>query len=158
MPVPDDQLDFAVVAQLAGLALTERALDGLRRRGHPTLRVSHGYVFQHLVEGSVTIGELAARLGVTQQAASKVTAELEDDGYVRRAADADDRRVRRVELTERGRDAVRDAREVRAELVDQLAAALGAEQVEDARHTLLAALDVLGATDAVRNRRVRPVP
>ncbi|MEJ3656413.1 MarR family transcriptional regulator [Actinomycetes bacterium KLBMP 9759] len=156
MPVTDEQLDFAVVAQLAGLALTDRALEKVRARGHAALRVSHGFVFQHLVDGPITIGELALNLGVTQQAASKVTTELDAAGYVRRTADATDGRVRRVELTERGRAAVRDTREVRAELVAELADALGADRVESARRTLLAALDVVGGTAAVRLRRVRP--
>jgi DNA-binding MarR family transcriptional regulator len=156
VPVPDDLLDFAVAAQLAGLALTERALERLHDRGHPQLRVSHGYLFQHLVEGPVTIGELAERLGVTQQAVSKTVAELTTAGYVQREPDAADGRVRRVALTERGLAAVRDAREVRAELVGELTEKIGAARVESARRTLLAALDLAGGTAAVRNRRVRP--
>jgi DNA-binding MarR family transcriptional regulator len=156
--VSDDQLDFAVVAQLAGLALTDRALDLLHARGHTALRVSHGYVFQHLVEGPVTVGELAARLGVSQQAVSKTTAELAAAGYVQRIPDATDGRVRRIGLTDRGHAAVRDAREVRAELVARLTDRLGADRVESARRTLLAALDLAGGTAAVRRRRVRPTP
>ncbi|HLU53877.1 MAG TPA: MarR family transcriptional regulator [Pseudonocardia sp.] len=158
MPVPDDQLDFAVVAQLAGLALTERTLDRLHARGHTALRVAHGYLFQHLVEGPVSIGALAERLGVSQQAVSKTAAELNAAGYVRYRTDAGDRRVRRVELTERGHAAVRDAREIRAELVGELAERLGADRVESARRTLLAALELAGGAAAVRRRRVRPLP
>ncbi|MEZ4239345.1 MAG: MarR family transcriptional regulator [Myxococcota bacterium] len=70
-------------------------------------------MFQHLVERSPTIGELAERLGVTQQAASKAVAELEGLGYVARAADPADSRVRRVSLTARGWDAVERARGAR---------------------------------------------
>jgi DNA-binding MarR family transcriptional regulator len=156
MPVPDDLLDFAVVAQLAGLALTERTLERLHARGHTPLRASHGYLFQHLIDGPVTVGELAQRLGVTQQAVSKTAAELSAAGYVRRTPDATDGRVRRVALTERGHAAVRDTREVRAELVDELAEKLGADRVESARRTLLAAIDIAGGAAAVRHRRVRP--
>lgn len=158
MSVPDDLLDFAVVAQLAGLALTDHTLERLHARGHTPLRVSHGYLFQHLINGPVPISELAQRLGVTQQAVSKTVAELSIAGYVQRMPDAMDGRVRRVELTERGRAAVRDAREVRAELVGELAEKLGADRVESARRTLLEALDLAGGTDAVRHRTVRPAP
>jgi DNA-binding MarR family transcriptional regulator len=118
--------------------------------------VSHGYLFQHLVEGPVTIGELAERLGITQQAVSKTVAELTAAGYVHREPDAADGRVRRVALTGRGHAAVHDAREVRTELVDELTEKIGADRVESARRTLLAALDLAGGTAAVRNRRVRP--
>jgi DNA-binding MarR family transcriptional regulator len=156
MPVPDDLLDFAVAAQLTGLALTDRAMDRLHERGHPQLRVSHGYLFQLLIEGPTTIGELAAQLGVTQQAVSKTVADLAAAGYVQRTPDPTDGRIRRVALTERGHAAVRDTRAVRAELVDELTKELGAERVESARRTLLAALDIAGGTAAVRNRRVRP--
>ncbi len=158
MPVPDELLDFAVAAQLTGLTLTERALERLHARGHTPLRVSHGYLFQHLVGGPVTIGELAEQLGVTQQAVSKTVSELTATGYVQRVPDPTDGRVRRVAFTERGHAAVRDAREVRAELVGELNEKLGADRVESARRTLLAALDIVGGTAAVRNRRVRPAP
>ena len=50
------------------------------------LRFADGFVFQHLVAGPVTIGALAERLDVTQQAASKSVADLERRGYVERAA------------------------------------------------------------------------
>ncbi|QYN35940.1 MarR family transcriptional regulator [Pseudonocardia sp. DSM 110487] len=156
MPVPDDLLDFAVVAQLAGLALTDRTLERLHERGHTRLRVSHGYLFQHLIDGPITVGELAQRLGVTQQAVSKTAAELSAAGYLQRMPDATDGRVRRVALTERGRAAVRDTREIRAELVGELAEKLGADRVESARRTLLTAIDIAGGAAAVRNRRVRP--
>jgi DNA-binding MarR family transcriptional regulator len=156
MPVPDDLLDFVVVAQLAGLALTDRTLERLHARGHTPLRVSHGYLFQHLIDGPVTVGELAQRLGVTQQAVSKTAAELSAAGYVQRIPDAADGRVRRIALTERGHAAVSDAREVRSELVGELAEKLGADRVESARRTLLAALDIAGGAAAVRHRRVRP--
>jgi DNA-binding MarR family transcriptional regulator len=157
VPVPDDLLDFAVVAQLAGLALTDRTLERLHQRGHTPLRVSHGYLFQHLIDGPVGVSELAERLGVTQQAVSKTAAELSAAGYVERMPDATDGRVRRIALTERGHAAVRDTREVRAELVGELADKLGADRVESARRTLLAALDIAGGAAAVRHRRVRPV-
>lgn len=152
----DELLDLVVVAQLAGAALTERARERLGGRGHPGLRTSHGYLFQHLVEGPITIGELAMRMDVTQQAASKAVAELADLGYVERIADPADGRVRRVGLTARGRSAVRDTRAIRAELVAELSASIGTDRVEEARRTLLAALDAVGGMPAVRSRRVLP--
>jgi DNA-binding MarR family transcriptional regulator len=69
-------------------------------------------VFQHLVPGPVPVSALAGALGVSQQAASKSVIELERMGYVRRQGTAD-RRVRVVELTDRGEAAVREARRLR---------------------------------------------
>jgi DNA-binding MarR family transcriptional regulator len=149
-------LDVVTALYLAGLALTSEALRRLGAAGHPDLRISHGFVVQHLVEGSVRIGDLAERMGVTQQAASKAVGELESLGYVERAADPADGRVRRVGLSTRGREAVATTRSVRAEIERELGEALGADRVEAARRAALDALEWVGGAHAVRARRVAP--
>lgn len=153
----DEHLDLVVVAQLTGTALTELARERLADRGHPDLRTSHGYLFQHLIDGPITIGELAERMAVTQQAASKATAELADLGYVERSADPADGRVRRVGLAPRGHAAVAATRAVRADMVAEIAERIGAGRVDAARRTLLDTLAAVGGMPAVRTRRVRPV-
>jgi DNA-binding MarR family transcriptional regulator len=150
------ELDAVTALYLSGLALTTEALRRLHAAGHPDLRISHGFVVQHLVGGPVRIGDLAARMGVTQQAASKAVAELEVLGYVARTADPADGRVRRVGLSDRGLDAVSTTRAVRADIDRELGEALGAERVEAARRTALDALEWAGGADAVRARRVAP--
>jgi DNA-binding MarR family transcriptional regulator len=130
-----------------------------RRDGAPDDAVGDGHegvVFQHLVPGPITIGELAARLGVTQQAASKSVADLERRGYVRRTPDPADARARRVALTERGTAAVEGARRHRAALTAELEARLGPRWVESARRLLIDVVRELGGEPAVRGRRVRP--
>jgi DNA-binding MarR family transcriptional regulator len=150
------ELDAVTALYLAGLALTTEAARRLHAAGHPALRISHGFVVQHLVEGPVRIGDLAARMGVTQQAASKAVAELEELGYLERGVDPTDGRVRRVGLSARGIDAVATTRAVRADIERELAAAVGADRVEAARRTALDALAWAGGADAVRARRVPP--
>src|SRR3954453_19254409 len=99
--------------------------DAIQRRlaadGHADLRFADGFVFQHLVEGPVTIRVLAERLGVSQQAASKAVADLERRGYVKRTAAPADGRPRPVTLTARGDDAIAGARRHRAALAAELA-------------------------------------
>jgi len=151
------ELDAVTALYLSGLALTTEALRRLHAAGHPDLRISHGFVVQHLVEGPVRIGDLATGMGVTQQAASKAVAELAALGYVDRVADAADGRVRRVGLSARGRAAVVTTRAVRADIALELAAALGADRVEAARRAAIDALEWAGGAEAVRRRRV-PVP
>ena len=82
--------------------------------GFADARFGHGFVFQHLVAGPLPIGDLARAMDVTQQRASKATAELEALGYVRREPDPADARVRRIALTERGWAAIEAARRARA--------------------------------------------
>ena len=106
--------DLPLAALFAGWALADEVQRRIAADGHDELRMADGVVFQHLVPGPRTIGSLAERLGVSQQAASKAVADLERRGYVRRAADPDDGRARIVALTERGEDAIAAGRRHRA--------------------------------------------
>ena len=116
MEIDPATLDVPVLVSLAAGSLQERARAWLAEDGLSGVRPSHGFVFQHLLEGSPTIGELAAALGVTQQAASKVVRELEGLGHVERRPDESDNRVRRVALTGTGRSVVDRSRGHRAAL------------------------------------------
>lgn len=151
-----EALDLPTLAWLAGSAANEFLLARIRASGHPNVRISHGYVFQYLLKGPRSIGELAELLGVTQQAASKSVLELEALGYVARRADAQDSRVRRVELSAQGRKAVERGRAARASLEAELNAQLGQRTMAKARRALIALLQQAGGTEAVRGRRVRP--
>ena len=92
---------------------------------------------------------------MTQQGASKHVVELERLGYVERVADVGDSRVRRVRMTDRGRDAVDVARKARRDLDDQVSRGIGAGEVASTRRALAQMLDVLGVGDQVRSRTVR---
>jgi DNA-binding MarR family transcriptional regulator len=148
-------IDLSLAASFAGWAMADEIQRRLAAEGYADLRFSDGFVFQHLVEGSTTIGALAERLGVSQQAASKSVADLERRGYVTRAPDPDDARARLVALTPRGEAAIAGARRHREALVDELAGRLGPRRTESARRLLLDIVADLGAEEAVRGRRVR---
>jgi len=120
------------------------------------VRFADGLVFQHLVGGPLTIGALAERLEVSQQAVSKSVADLERRGYVARRPDPDDARARRVALTDRGEAAIAGGRHHRAAIAAELSDRLGPRRVEGARRLLLDVLAEVGADTAVRGRRVRP--
>ena len=91
--------DLPLASMFAGWALADEVQRRIAADGLDDLRMADGVVFQHLVPGPQPIGELAARLGVSQQAASKSVADLERRGYVRREADPADGRARRAALT-----------------------------------------------------------
>lgn len=150
-------LDLPVLTSLAGSAVDERLLRDLRAAGHRSVRRSHGYVIQLLVEEEPTVTEIASRLGISQQAASKSVADLERLGYVERRADDRDRRARRVSMTTRGRELLSQTRELRQRLAQELLDVAGADDVAAARRTLHALLGVTGAREAVAARRV-PLP
>jgi DNA-binding MarR family transcriptional regulator len=150
-------LDLTTLAMLAGAAAAGQVQAVLESRGFAGLRISHGYVFQHLLGSPPTIGELAGKLEMTQQGASKVVAELTGLGYLDRVTEAGDARVRRVTLSLRGKAAVEAARQARRDIESQLMATCGAGRLRTARRVLLSALDDLGGLEAVRRRRV-PLP
>jgi DNA-binding MarR family transcriptional regulator len=148
-------VDLSLSSLFAGWAMADELQRRLAADGYADLRFADGFVFQHLVEGPVTIGALAERLEVTQQAASKSVADLERRGYVARTADPDDARARLVALTSRGQAAIEASRRGRAALVAELAERLGPRRVEAANRLLGDVVAELGASDAVRGRRVR---
>jgi DNA-binding MarR family transcriptional regulator len=157
MTIDPRELDTASLAFFAGDAANRLLLARIRAAGHPQVRIAHGYLIQHLVERSPTVGELAAALGVTQQAASKSTRELQDLGYLVRRPDLDDGRVTRLELSARGRDVVATARRIRSEFEDELRDAVDGAALVTAREVLASLLDITGGARPVRERAV-PAP
>ncbi len=102
--------------------------------------------------------DLPSELGVTKQAVSQVIDLLVNRGYLERELDPDDRRRVRLELTNRGKDAV--AAVLRGvEAVDrQLEEVVSPEQVSALRSALSALTDIKQtdiATGAVRARPAR---
>jgi DNA-binding MarR family transcriptional regulator len=151
--IPVD-LNVIVLTGLAGGSLERLQLARLAEAGFPGLRRSHGYVFQRLIDGSSTVGQLAKALGITQQGASKQVRELEDLGYVGRVPSPADARVRTIELTTRGRSAVETAREVQAALEAQVYEAVGPEKLAAAREALTAMLTMTGDAARIPSRSV----
>lgn len=153
--IEPESIDLATLAALAGDLSSEYLLQRVRERGHPFVRTAHGYLIQHLVTGTPTVTELASRMGVTQQAASKSVVELETLGLVQREGEAADQRVRRVTLTDAGREVVESGRAARAHLEAKLVEALGDEALATAKGALAALIDAVGGIDDLRGRRVR---
>ena len=149
-------VNLSLSSLFAGWAMADEIQRRLADDGLADLRFADGFVFQHLVEGPVTIGVLAERLDVTQQAASKSVADLERRGYVERRPDPQDARARLVALTTRGQAAIEGGRRHRAALVAELGERLGPRRVEAASRLLDDVVAELGADAAVRGRHVRP--
>jgi len=107
-----------------------RVLQKLHRRGHPLVRPSHSSVFSNLGLGAVRVTELAERAQVTQQAMGKILKELERIGYIVRDIDGSDRRAKKIRLTERGMQLVRDSMDIVAEVREHYAEQAGAAELD----------------------------
>jgi DNA-binding MarR family transcriptional regulator/catechol 2,3-dioxygenase-like lactoylglutathione lyase family enzyme len=100
--------------------------------------------------------DLPSELGVTKQAVSQVIDLLVNRGYLEREADRDDRRRVRLELTDRGKDAVA-AVLCGVEAVDrQLEDVVSPEQVSALRTVLGALTDIKQTDVATGAGRFRP--
>jgi DNA-binding MarR family transcriptional regulator len=148
------QLDLAYVAFFLGLRVNEMVIDRTLKEGFTGVRESHGYVIQHLVESERTITELAKRMDITQQAASKIVAELIDIGILE-AIPAKDRRAKRIRLSQEGWRCVRLGRRTRTRIDKLLVRAAGRKSYENAKSTLLTCLRALGGVERIRSRRIR---
>jgi DNA-binding MarR family transcriptional regulator len=124
--------------------------------GFGDLRPAHGYVFQHLVPGPVAISELARRLGMTAQGASKLVIELEGYGYVSRQTDPGDRRSHTASLTERGWAAIEAGRTARAAVTAQLREYLGSPAADALVASLQQLAEQTGGLRTLLARRLRP--
>ncbi|WP_437674031.1 MarR family winged helix-turn-helix transcriptional regulator [Sorangium sp. So ce131] len=147
--------DLVLLFTAIASASSEDVLRRMGKAGYGDLRPSHGYVFQHLIPGPVKVRELAARLGITAQGASKAVTELEELGYVRRRVAEDDQRNRLVELTERGWAAVEAGRAARAAVNRRLRTLLGEEQAGALLAALQRIADRAGGMELLSSRRLR---
>jgi len=128
--------DLGILLTLALDTFKRRLHDHLANAGYDDLGPSFGFVFRSLADEPLSLAGLATRLGITSQGALKIAAEMEQRGYIERQDDREDRRVRRLLLTARGRAALREARRFHATVERELVRAFGADHVAAARVVL----------------------
>jgi len=100
---------------------------------------SQGWVLNHLFRNDgMTQSDIADLLQVEKATLGRLLDRLEAKGWVRREADATDRRVKRVYLTEEVEPALRAMRSAAAEVRRQAVAGLSTEEQERFVDALLA--------------------
>jgi DNA-binding MarR family transcriptional regulator len=118
------------------MSLGHRIVDGINAAGFPQ-RASHSAVMAHIdTDGGTRLTTIAARANLTPQAVGELVDDLERVGYVVRLPDPDDRRAKRIVLTERGQACVAAALRTIATLEAELDALLGADAVAALAETL----------------------
>jgi DNA-binding MarR family transcriptional regulator len=126
-------------------AFSERALQKLRKLGHTRLSMVHTTLLPHLDVNGTQATVLAERVGITKQAAGRVIADLEREGYVQRLPDPTDQRASMIVFTDAGRQFLVDAYHVKKEIEREYTALLGAERMQQFRNILQ---DLLGDHDS----------
>lgn len=120
-------------------------VDGLHRRlverGWTDVRVTYGFVLLAARDGGLCGADVAALLGVSKQAASKLVEGMQAAGYVTRQPHAQDDRVKLIHLTDRGEALLVAVEEIYAELESEWAGLIGPDAVEALRADLTAVLE-----------------
>lgn len=96
-------------------------------------------LMRELLQGPVTVGSLAGRLGISTAGVTRMVDKLEAKGYVRRTRHTDDLRLVSAGLTPSGEEDWRDAHQDYVTRVGTLMSGLSADQLQ----TLLGLLQSL---------------
>ena len=120
-------------------ALQEWVEITMRRSMHNTIRFAKesglsmsqmGALFHLHRKGSCAVSDLGDHLDITNAAASQMLDRLVEQGLILRTEDPGDRRLKQIVLTERGKQLIHDSLHARQAWLDDLAAALTAEEKE----------------------------
>ena len=117
-------------------AVTHRMLRALHERGFDDIEAPQLSVLLWPGPEGMRPSDLAARMRVTKQALNYLLGDLERLGYLERRRDPDDRRARRIALTDRGKALVPVIRDAVGEVEREWSEALGPERFEQLRELL----------------------
>ena len=140
-PAPPNHLG-ALLHRLAD-DFQQRTLNKCHQRGHRKFRASHSTLINNLDTNGASLGALASRIGISQQAAGKIVRDLERAGYVKRELDVNDKRSRIIRLSESGAMLQLDIADVLQEVAGEYRAALGSEPMDIFEQQLQKALAAL---------------
>lgn len=93
---------IGALLRMAWEDLIAELFEGLREAGFDDVRVAHRTLLRDVLTGRYRPSELAARVGLSKQAANDVLREFEAGGYITLVPDPDDGRAKRIQATERG--------------------------------------------------------
>ena len=120
----------------AYMSLGHRIVEGVNAAGFPQ-RPAHSAVMAHIdIDGGTRLSTIAGRANITPQAVGELVDDLERLGYVVRQPDPDDRRAKRIVLTNRGRESVAAALDTIATLEAELEDLLGPDKVAELHDSL----------------------
>jgi DNA-binding MarR family transcriptional regulator len=121
----------------AATQLTVRRLnETLATRGYPNLRPADGYALLALGSEGATTSQLGARLGITKQAAAKISTRLEQAGYLCRSGHPSDARAQLLRRTARGAELLEAAADVQRQIEQEWARAVGPRKLTEMRAVL----------------------
>ena len=131
--------DTPPLARLLALGyrlMTAQLHERLRARGWLDVRPAYGFVLLAVRGSDTTTTDLAALLGTSKQATSKLLDAMEGARLVERSDSSEDRRIKHVTLARRGQDLLGVVEEIYEELEAEWATLIGQAGVEQTRRRL----------------------
>lgn len=114
----------------------ESHLERMSAEGFDDVRRAHNAVFANLPAEGMRLTALADHAGISKQAMGELVDDLERKGYVERRPDPHDGRAKLVCWARRGEDAHQVTLRIFRSLEDELADAVGRDELEALRDTL----------------------
>ena len=125
----DEPVPLARLLAMAYRAMIEGLQERLRSAGWRDVRPPYGFVLLAARDAPSTTGDLAALIGITKQATSKLLDQMEAARYIRRNDNDADGRVEDIELAARGRRLLAEVEGIYAELEGEWADVVGVTSV-----------------------------
>jgi DNA-binding MarR family transcriptional regulator len=130
--------DLALLLLGSFRALVDAATAELAGRGYEDVRPVHDFAIRAIAAGADSASELGRRLSITKQSAARTIAVLQERGYVAVGPDPRDARRKRLQVTERGFEVLRQGEAIFDELRGQWAQRIGAAELEGIENHLTA--------------------
>lgn len=121
--------DLALLLLGGFRALVDGAMVELAARGYDDFRPTHEFAMRAILAGAESTSDVGRRLAVSKQAAGKTVAVLVERGYVSSDPDPSDARRKRLAVTARGLDVLREGEAVFQELRARWEERLGAAEL-----------------------------
>jgi DNA-binding MarR family transcriptional regulator len=128
--MPRSGADLALLLLGGFRSLVDAAILELAAQGHGDVRPVQDFAMRAIAAGADNTSELGRRLAVSKQAAAKTVALLQERGYVTREPDPHDARRKRLQVTSRGFNVLRQGEAIFDELRKQWERQIGRAQLE----------------------------
>lgn len=135
-PLRDRPTPLGSLLNAAGARLSAELDGALRAASFRDVRAAHAPVFMAIDPEGSRVTDLAERAAMSKQAVGELIRHLADHGYLTVTSDPVDRRAKKVQLTERGWEALDLGERVIAEFDAWLEDAVGSDHVTQLRQIL----------------------
>jgi DNA-binding MarR family transcriptional regulator len=136
----EPQVPLARLFAMAFRSLIDELHAQLRERGFRDIRPAFGFVLLSARDQATTVNDVAALMGMTKQAASKLIDVMESANYVRKVEHPEDSRARLIALTARGQRLLATVEDIYRELESDWVKVIGKQRVDALRGDIVRVL------------------